>query len=72
MEKIEIPLSEYNSLKEEIEILKNNALLEKMNKLIDFMFKEKYGLYMGDYTDDLTEFVVSDTYSKDKTLWDDI
>ena len=52
---IQIPVKEYEEMKEQISLLKDNVLLEKMNRLIDLLYEEKYGLYMGDNTDDLTE-----------------
>ncbi|MCD4791340.1 MAG: hypothetical protein K8R37_15200, partial [Bacteroidales bacterium] len=41
---IQIPLSEYQNLKKTIELLSDNNLLSKVNKLIDLLFEEKYGL----------------------------
>ena len=52
---IQISAKEYEEMKEQISLLKNNILLEKVNRLIDLLYEEKYGLYMGDNTDDLTE-----------------
>ena len=52
---IQIPVKEYEEMKEQISLLKDNVLLEKMNRLIDLLYEEKYGLYMGDNTNDLTE-----------------
>jgi len=66
MDTINIPLKEYEALKEEVSLLKDKELLKKVNRLIDLLFEEKYGLYMGDYTGDLTEKVMEDNY-KDKT-----
>jgi hypothetical protein len=69
MKTIEIPEKEYEHLKEELKLLKDSELLRKINRLIDLLFQEKYGLYMGDYTNDLTEFIVKDSYNKD-SAWD--
>ena len=52
---IQITVKEYEEMKEQISLLKNNVLLEKVNRLIDLLYEEKYGLYMGDNTNDLTE-----------------
>lgn len=72
METIQIPLNEYNSLKEELELLKDTVLISKINKLLDLMYKEKYGLYMGNYTDDLEEFSIDNNYNKGSSVWDNL
>ncbi len=54
-ETIQISVKEYEAMKEELSLLKNNILLEKMNRLIDLLYEEKYGLYLGNNTNDLTE-----------------
>lgn len=60
METISIPISEYNSLKNEIKLLKNQELLQKINNVIDLMYESKYGFYLGNYTDDLTEVTIGE------------
>ena len=72
METIQIPLNEYNSLKEELELLKDTELISKINKLLDLMYKEKYGLYMGNYTDDLEEVSINGNYNKGSSVRDNI
>ena len=72
METIQIPLNEYNSLKEELELLKDTVLISKINKLLDLMYKEKYGLYMGNYTDDLEEVSINGNYNKGSSVRDNI
>lgn len=52
---IEISTKEYEAMKEELSLLKNNIFLEKVNRLIDLLYEEKYGLYLGNNTNDLTE-----------------
>ncbi len=59
METIQIPVSEYQRMQEELELLKNSEFLQSVNKLIDFLYQDKYGLYMGDYTEDLTEYSIN-------------
>lgn len=55
MEKmIQISRKEYEAMKEEIALLKDNIFLEKVNRLIELLYEEKYGLYLGDDTNDLT------------------
>mgnify|MGYP000943736368 FL=1 len=55
MQTITIPIDEYGALKNEISILKEQELLHKVNNLIDLLYESKYGLYLGDFTDDLTQ-----------------
>jgi hypothetical protein len=72
METIQIPLSEYNSLKEEIKLLKNSELISKINKLLDLMYQEKYGLYLGSYTGDLEEYSMNQNYNESTNAWDNL
>lgn len=74
METISITKDEYLSLKKENELLKNQEILQKMNLLIDLMFENKYGLYMGDHTDDLTSFSIDNLteWKEDSEVWDEI
>ncbi len=69
---IQIPVTEYNNLKQTIELLKDNSLLSKVNQLIDLLFEEKYGLYMEDYTDDLTEYTLNNSWKNEESVWDKI
>lgn len=69
MKTVEIPEKEYKELKEELKLLKDSDLLRKVNRLIDLLFQEKYGLSVGDYTGDLAEFIVKDSCRKD-SAWD--
>ena len=66
---IQNPLTEYQHLKTSIELLRDNKLLQKVNKLVDLLFEERYGLYMFNYTDDLTEYVINKSW-KDESVWD--
>ena len=52
---IEIPVEEYNAMKEEIALLKDQSLLKKVNRLVELLYEEKYGLYLGEDTRDLAE-----------------
>ena len=65
METITIPLNEYNRLKEQAGLFNDKEFMNRVNKLIDLIFQEKYGLYLGNYTDDLTEQIISDNYKKE-------
>lgn len=69
MQTIEIPVSEYKSLQEELTLLKDNALLENVNRLIDILYQDKYGLYMGEYTGDLTEGVMDEAWEESASEW---
>ncbi len=69
MQTIEIPVSEYKSLQEELTLLKDSALLENVNRLIDILYQDKYGLYMGDYTGDLTEGVMDEAWEESASEW---
>lgn len=69
---IEIPVEEYEAMKEELALLKNNALLKKMNRLIELMYEEKYGLYLGDNTQDLTEASVQKNWPPQNSVWDNV
>jgi len=72
METIQIPLSEYNTLKEELNLLKDSQLLSKINRLLVLMYQEKYGLYLGNYTDDLQEYSVNENYKDSTNAWDNL
>ena len=69
---IEISIAEYNAMKEEIALLKNQPLLEKVNQLVDLLYEEKYGLYLGNNTSDLQEAVIQNSYSAEKSEWDNV
>lgn len=56
---MEIPVSEYQRLQDELSMLKDTELLKKLNRLVDYLYQDKYGLYLGDNTDDLTEFAIA-------------
>ena len=69
---IEIPLKEYEAMKEELALLKDSALLEKMNRLIDLLYEEKYGLYLGNETRDLTEASIQKNWTPQNNVWDNV
>ena len=72
METIQIPVSEYQRMQEELELLKNSEFLQSVNKLIDFLYQDKYGLYMGDYTEDLTEYSINQAWEDTPSGWDNV
>lgn len=74
METIEIPISEYDNLKKELSLLRNQDLLLKLNDMINLMYSNKVGLYMGNYFDDLTEVSIDnlEEWQKSGDVWNDI
>ncbi len=72
IEAIQIPLKEYEAMKEAISLLKDNVLLTKMNRLIELMYEEKYGLYLGNQTTDLTQITLNNNWPTDKSVWDNV
>lgn len=69
---IEIPVKEYEAMKEELALLKNNSLLEKINRLIELLYEEKYGLYLGNNTQDLTEVSIQKNWPPQNSAWDNV
>ncbi|MBX3043270.1 MAG: hypothetical protein KF896_06100 [Ignavibacteriae bacterium] len=74
METIAIPVKEYNSLITENKILKNQELLRKLNDVIDLMYESRYGLYLGNYTEDLSEFSINELkeWQVSGDFWNDL
>ena len=70
MRTIQLPYNEYKAIKQELLLLKNSPLLLKLNKLIDLLYQEKYGLYMGDYIDDLEETSINNAWKNETSVWD--
>lgn len=69
---IQIPVEEYEAMKEEIALLKDNILLNKMNRLFELLYEEKYGMYLGNFTSDLTEAAIQKHWSSENSPWDDV
>lgn len=74
MATIVLPQEEYNSLKQELILLREQELLNKINSLIDLMFESKYGFYFGDYTDDLTEVSINSVseWQYSSEVWNEV
>jgi len=74
METINIPKEEYVKMRKEIELLKDNRFLKKVDELIDILFQEKYNLILTDYTDDLTEYSIDHVkdWDVEKSGWDHV
>jgi len=74
MESITLPKREYLNLQREIKLLLDNEFLKKVTELIDILFEEKYSLYMGDFTDDLTEYSIDNLEERNVAVsgWDHV
>ena len=69
---IQISLKEYEAMKEELALLKNTDLLKKMNRLVDLLYEEKYGLYLGNSTNDLSEASVLNNWQSSNSARDNV
>ena len=72
MKTIQLPITEYQRLQEELALLKNTELLQTINKFVDFLYQDKYGLYMGDFTEDLTEDSINQAWENEPSEWDKV
>lgn len=73
MNTVQIPLEDYKTMQEELVLLRNSDLLNQMNRLVDILFQEKYGFFMKDYTEDLTEYTINHAWKQEDTsAWDEI
>jgi len=58
MDTIQIPVEEYQKMVQTISLLQNNDMLQKINTLVEILYESKYGLFMKDFTEDLTEYSI--------------
>ncbi|HRE40254.1 MAG TPA: hypothetical protein PLG90_02895 [Ignavibacteria bacterium] len=73
MEKITIPLVEYNSMKKELEILRDKEFIKKLYELLKLINSQKSSYHLTDNTYDLTEYVIKENYDSNiKSKWDDL
>ncbi len=72
MNTIQLPAAEYQKLQEELALLKNTELLNKFDRLIDLLYQDKYGLFMGDFTGDLEEHSVNQAWQDTPNGWDNV
>ncbi len=72
METVSIPVEEYNMLIAQNKALQQNELLVKINQVLDLMYQNKYGLYLGDYTEDLTEYSLNSNFEEFSGAWDEL
>ncbi len=69
---IQIPVKEYEAMKEAISLLKDTELLRKINRLVELLYEEKYGLYLGDTTSDLTAAAMQKNWQEPNSSWDHV
>jgi len=62
---INVPLEEYNRMREELILLKDTVFMEKFNKFIQLLLQDKHELYLGDSTDDLLNASIDQAFHKD-------
>lgn len=72
MQTVQISLDEYNSLKESRQLLNDSELMLKLNKLVDLIIEEKFGLMLNDNTDDIAESVINSSYGEEDKIWDNV
>lgn len=74
METIEIPKAEYEKLVNSSELLQNHELLSKLDEIISVLYERKFGLYLGEYTNDLTEANINliSEWQVEGSVWDAI
>ncbi len=74
MDSITIPRQEYARLKREIELLKDNQFLKKVDELLTLLLLDKYNLVLTDYTEDLTEYSINslDDWDSEESVWDHV
>jgi hypothetical protein len=72
MQTITIPLEEYQKLKNMVNLVSDHTLLSKLNTLIDLMYENKYGLFMKDFVDDLTEQTIINCWDDKPSPWDNV
>ena len=72
MQTIQLPITEYQRLQEELALLRNSELLQGINKLVDLLYQDKYGLYMGEFTEDLTEYAVNQAWEGESIDWSQV
>lgn len=69
---IQIPLKEYEQMKETISLLSDTELLKRMNRLVELLYEEKYGLYLGDNTSDLKNASIQNGWQESNSPWDHV
>lgn len=71
-ELIQIPVKEYEAMKETIALLSDGELVKKLSRLVDLLYEEKYGLYLGNDTSDLTAAALHRSFQPSNSPWDHV
>jgi hypothetical protein len=69
---VQIPLKEYQAMKEKLSLLEDSEFMNKLARLVDLLYEEKYGLYMGNNTSDLTAASMQKAFEEPNTAWDNV
>lgn len=74
MNYVTLPESEYINMKNQLDMLKNNDLMNKLNQLIDLMYESKYGLYLGSSAEDITSSSIDNLkeWQESGDAWNDV
>ncbi len=74
MKTIAIPEKEYLEMKEKIKLLEDSKFLQNVNRLINMLYQEKYGLILTDFTEDLVEYSLNNLpeWKDEKSARDDV
>lgn len=72
MDTIQLTTEEYNEMKEQLILLKDSRLLGKLNRIIELLYEDKYGLYLKDFTEDLTEASIDEFFNDEPSPWDNV
>ena len=71
-EVVQIPLKEYEEMKEKLSLLQDSDLVKKLNRLVDLLYEERFGLYMGNETSDLTAASIQRAFQEQNSSWDNV
>ena len=69
---VQIPLREYKAMKEKLALFEDSELMNKLGRLVELLYEEKLGLYMGDDTSDLTAASMQNAFQESNTSWDNV
>jgi hypothetical protein len=69
---IKFEFEEYESMKEEIRMLNDTRITEKINGLIEIFCEQKNGLYLGDFTEDITLASIKRNWAEQNSEWDNV
>ncbi len=72
MNAMEISVEEYQKMVQTINTLQNNEMLQKINTLVEVLYENKYGLFMKDYYDDLTEYSIQTGWNDEPSPWNNV